>query len=36
MLAGALLLEPFHLPFFVLSIFGIGFHELFAQAGFEP
>jgi hypothetical protein len=23
-------------PFFVLGIFEIGFHELFARAGFKP
>jgi hypothetical protein len=33
--AGALPLEPLHQPFFVLSIFNIGSHELFAWAAFE-
>jgi hypothetical protein len=27
--------EPLHQPFFVMGIFEIGSHELFAQAGFE-
>jgi hypothetical protein len=29
-------LEPLHQPFFVLGIFKIRSHELFAQAGFKP
>jgi hypothetical protein len=29
-------LEPFHKPFFVLSVFEIGFLKLFAWVGFEP
>jgi hypothetical protein len=32
----ALLLDPLLQPFIVLSIFEIGFHELFAWAGFKP
>jgi hypothetical protein len=31
-----LLLEPLHQPSFVLSIFKIGSHELFAWVGFKP
>jgi hypothetical protein len=30
-----LLLEPLHQPFFVTGSFKIGFHKLFATAGFE-
>jgi hypothetical protein len=29
-------LEPHHQPFFVLGIFEIESHDLFARAGFEP
>jgi hypothetical protein len=29
-------LEPLHQPFFVMALFAVGSHELFAQAGFEP
>jgi hypothetical protein len=34
--AQGLHLEPLHQPFFVVDIFEIGSHELFAWAGFEP
>jgi hypothetical protein len=33
--AGALQLEPFCYPLFVLDIFEIGYLELFAQIGFK-
>jgi hypothetical protein len=34
--AGALPLESLHQPFFVLGIFEIGSHNLFAWTGFKP
>jgi hypothetical protein len=29
-------LEPLHQPFFVMSFFDIGSHDLFSHAGFKP